>query len=336
MDFAENYNFVLQNEVQSYHWSHSSCSVHPVVIYSRNGDGTIIETSLCFISDDLKHDVPFVYSVQEKTTNFIKLTLPSVDKVEYITDGCSAQYTNFKTMMNLCCHEKDFLLKGSCSFHATSHGKTVCDGIGGTVKRTVTKRNLQSTRESEQIVNARQMYDYCNNLFSKIKFFFLSEEDIENNRKTRGIRFESGQSITGTRSFHYFQPATSEEITAKRVSSDSDICLRQNIFRKTAPAVEPNLHSFVACVYESNWWIGMVQCINEEEGDYDVLFMHPYGPAETFFWPQKEDKCPVPPAHLLCLIKPPEVTSQLGRSYKIDSDSRKEINKAWNNFKRSL
>ena len=157
MDFAENYNFVLQNEVQSYHWSHSSCSVHPVVIYSRNGDGTIIETSLCFISDDLKHDVPFVYSVQEKTTNFIKLTLPSVDKIEYITDGCSTQYKNFKTMMNLCCHEKDFLLKGSWSFHATSHGKTVCDGIGGTVKRTITKRNLQSTRESEQIVNARQM-----------------------------------------------------------------------------------------------------------------------------------------------------------------------------------
>ncbi|GBM83399.1 hypothetical protein AVEN_59397-1 [Araneus ventricosus] len=26
IEFAENYNFVLQNEVQSYHWSHLSCS----------------------------------------------------------------------------------------------------------------------------------------------------------------------------------------------------------------------------------------------------------------------------------------------------------------------
>lgn len=62
-------------------------------------------------------------------------------------------------------------------------------------------------------------------------------------------------------------------------------------------------------------------------------FMHPHGPSETFFWPQNEDQCPVPAALLLCIVNPPETTSQLGRSYKIDSVSREEVNKAWNIFK---
>lgn len=133
MDFAENYNFVLQNEVQSYHWSHLSCSLHPTVIFSRTSNGLLKETPLCFISDDLNHDVPFVYCIQQKTTDLIKTQFPHINRVEYFTDGCSAQYKNFKSMMNLCNHKIDFQMDACWSFHATSHGKTVCDGIGGTV-----------------------------------------------------------------------------------------------------------------------------------------------------------------------------------------------------------
>lgn len=133
--------------------------------------------------------------------------------------------------------------------------------------------------------------------------------------------------------FHFFQPASREVIAAKRLSSETEVCLKQNIFHNTLPTIEPTIHSFVACVYENKWWLGMVQCFNEVEGDYDIKFMHLHGPSETCLWPQKEDQCPVPAAHLLCIVNPPETTSQLGCSYKIDSVSRKEINKAWNIFK---
>lgn len=75
MDFAENYNFVLQNEVQSYHWSHLSCSVHPVVIYTRSEGETTKETSLCFISDDLKHDVGYHLFIQTKRKLLSTLSL---------------------------------------------------------------------------------------------------------------------------------------------------------------------------------------------------------------------------------------------------------------------
>lgn len=32
MDFSENFSFVIQDEVQGYHWTSDSCTVHPVII----------------------------------------------------------------------------------------------------------------------------------------------------------------------------------------------------------------------------------------------------------------------------------------------------------------
>lgn len=44
--------------------------------------------------------------------------------------------------MNLCLLE-DFQLKAQWSFFVTTHGKTECDRIGGTVKRLARQESLQ-------------------------------------------------------------------------------------------------------------------------------------------------------------------------------------------------
>ena len=40
-DFAENYQFLVPNEIQSYHWSKESCTLHQLVVYFIGGDGNI-------------------------------------------------------------------------------------------------------------------------------------------------------------------------------------------------------------------------------------------------------------------------------------------------------
>ena len=60
VDFAENYAFVVQDEVQGFHWNKSQCTLHPVVLYYKklNPDSQQLELkshSLCFKSDDLDH-----------------------------------------------------------------------------------------------------------------------------------------------------------------------------------------------------------------------------------------------------------------------------------------
>ncbi|XP_065085075.1 uncharacterized protein LOC135707233 [Ochlerotatus camptorhynchus] len=54
-DFFENYTFVLQDEVQSYHWNNSQCTIHPFVVYF-NDNGTLNHLSFVVISDISKHD----------------------------------------------------------------------------------------------------------------------------------------------------------------------------------------------------------------------------------------------------------------------------------------
>ena len=54
-DFAENYTFVVQDEVQGYHWTNTQATIHPFVAYYKDGD-KLEHTSLVIISECLKHD----------------------------------------------------------------------------------------------------------------------------------------------------------------------------------------------------------------------------------------------------------------------------------------
>ena len=64
-------------------------------------------------------------------------------KMNNFSDGSAQKYKNFKNFINLCHHKDDFNLEHVCNFFATSHGKSACDGIGGTVKRPAAKASLQ-------------------------------------------------------------------------------------------------------------------------------------------------------------------------------------------------
>ncbi|KAJ8018508.1 hypothetical protein HOLleu_43471 [Holothuria leucospilota] len=65
----------------------------------------------------------------------------------------------------------DFGLAAEWNSFATSHGKIVCDGIGGTVKRLVTKASLQHPY-SDQILTSEAIMDFCTENIPGIKLFF--------------------------------------------------------------------------------------------------------------------------------------------------------------------
>ena len=123
MDFAENYSFDIQNEVQGFHWTNKQATVHPVVCYFRGLTGTIEHQSLCFLSEVLDHDVPMVYHIQKQTILYLETKIHSLSNIEYFTDGCTAQYKKFKSLLNLLFHEYDLGVSACWSFHATGHRK---------------------------------------------------------------------------------------------------------------------------------------------------------------------------------------------------------------------
>jgi hypothetical protein len=73
-----------------------------------------------------------------KCKKYLKRELPDGKNILYFSDGCAAQYKNFKNIINLCHHYIDFGITARWAFFATSHGKSSsCNGIVGTVKRLV-------------------------------------------------------------------------------------------------------------------------------------------------------------------------------------------------------
>ena len=62
----------------------------------------------------------------------------------------------------------------------TSHGKTVCDGIGGTVKQPATKASLKRPAHN-QILTPLDMFRYCESDDTGIKFFYVSSITIKKN-----------------------------------------------------------------------------------------------------------------------------------------------------------
>ena len=82
--------------------------------------------------------------------------------------------------------------------------------------------------------------------------------------------------------------------------------------------------TYVTCLYDLFWWVGIVSNVDIEQGDVKVDFMHPHGPRKTFNWPESDDNCYVPTKKHSVLSQPP--TTSTGRMYKItDEDYQKTV-----------
>ena len=83
VDFAENYSFVLQDEVQGYHSTNSQATIHPFLVYHHfpvagNESTDLKEISFVVISDHLLHNTLVVHYFQSKLSKFSKEIMSSI------------------------------------------------------------------------------------------------------------------------------------------------------------------------------------------------------------------------------------------------------------------
>lgn len=194
-DFAENYSFIVQDAVQSFHWNNCQATLHPFVAYYRK-DNELAHKSFVAISDCNQHDVIAVHLFQTRLINFLKAS-HQLNKIFYFSDGCAAQYKNRNNFINLCHHFYDFNVEAEWHFFATSHGKGPCDGIGGTVKRLAARASLQRTGGMAPILNPYALYDFAVKALPAIAFTFTTAEEHEAHRRMLQSRFENAKTIPG-------------------------------------------------------------------------------------------------------------------------------------------
>ncbi|XP_065669184.1 uncharacterized protein LOC136088691 [Hydra vulgaris] len=322
LDFAENYSFLIQDAVQGFHWNNSQATVHPFVAYFIK-DGKLDTQSYCVISDHLKHGTDAVHCFIGNVIDKLK-QLQTFEHIIYFSDGAASQYKNYKNLINLCYHKHDFDMIAEWHFFATSHGKSPCDGVGGTVKRLVARASLQSL--NDPIDTPSKMYSWCVQHVKGISFFFVDKVSIETHTTNFNLeeRYRSCSTIPGTRNHHSFIPMSLTSIKIRRVSFDI-ICTNVDfstcrIYINKISSYSPG--EYVACVYDAQWYLGNILSISEEHQDLNMKFMKK-SLCNKFTWPCRDDLCWVPLMHILCKVQSLKVQSNSGRFYSIDL---KEIN----------
>ena len=126
-----------------------------------------------------------------------------------------------QTTTNLCHHSNDFKMEAEWHFFATSHGKSTCDGIGGT-KILAVRASLQSATDN-QILTPKHLFHWAQNHISGIQYSWLSSVDIQNHNAKFELekRYALGETILGTQSHHSFVPRSCQSLEMRRLSDDS-------------------------------------------------------------------------------------------------------------------
>ena len=166
-----------------------------VIYFKKDNESEVSVKSLCFLSDDLEHDVVLVHKVLSDTVSYIKENVnKNVKLIHYFSDGCAGQYKNCKHFLNLCHHVSDFGISCEWNFFATSHGKSPCDGIGGTVKRLAAKASLQRPIHN-QILSAVKMLEFCSSEINGIDFIFIESTEMDIKRKDMKQRLSNATTV---------------------------------------------------------------------------------------------------------------------------------------------
>ena len=174
-------------------------------------------------------------------------------------------------------------------FFATSHGKSPCDGIGGTVKRKMTQASLQRPL-NEQILTFDAVRTFCQSSIDGITFFSISKDDMVKISEDLEERYRLGQTVEGTRSLHHFEPESASVVKAKYLSAAKSFSVthsfdmsEEEILTNMVSSLKPN--DYITCKYDNFWWLALVTKIYQDEKDVTCKFMHPHG--HTF----GESKC---------------------------------------------
>ena len=224
-DFAEDYRYRSQEELQSVYWSQTKVTIHPVVAYfkrerERERGETIRHQSFVFLTDEPRHDAKFVFALLRSLVSQLTKLIPELEYIHYWTDSPTSQYYNKTIFKIFLCHYEYFKVPASWNYMEAGHGKGTCDQIGGTPKR---KADLAVKTEKVIIQDAQDFYQRAKTTegTSSIKFTFLSSEKYENAASFLSQACNDIKILVGTMKAHVVFP---HEINSNWVREMSCFC----------------------------------------------------------------------------------------------------------------
>ena len=191
VDFAENFQCKLANEIQSMHFgaSKKQLTLHTGVFYTALSSQTF-----CAVSDSLDHNPCSVWAFMDPILDKLLHANKDVDTVHFFSDGPATQYKQ-KGNFLLFTHEMTVRnLSGEWNFHESGHGKGVPDGVGGALKR----RANDLVLHGKDIMSAKS---FVKNFQDSAVFVYeVGQQEIDN--KAIILSKETLKPVPGTLKLH--------------------------------------------------------------------------------------------------------------------------------------
>ena len=180
-----------------------------------------------------------------------------------------------------------------------------------------------------------EIFQWCQDNVSGIRFFYVSSEDINNhvNQFQLDQRCELTKTVSGTRSNHSFIPDALSKLILQRISKYS--FSRAFQFDKTTSEILINdikVGNYYACIYDNEWCICIATDISFEKQDVHFRFMNK-SQHNTFSWPRRRDFCRVLINHIFHSISSISVQGHGARNYKLNDEEYSAICKLFSNIK---
>ena len=178
MDFAENFSFSYDEEIQAAYLKKTMLHcIHVKYTTEKHSQDEDDEKDLgcrsyIAIADAKSHNASTVFTVLQHSIHILKQDLLNIRYIHYLTDSTTGQYSNVFITTMLLKHESMFQIRADWLFFEVGHGKSPLDGVGGV-----------SQRHAEEAIKRKQVtvIDYAEYSFkwaqgdttSKNNYFFV-------------------------------------------------------------------------------------------------------------------------------------------------------------------
>ncbi|CAF4752823.1 unnamed protein product [Rotaria sp. Silwood2] len=184
-----------RDEIQKTPWNTKPLSIFTAFVWSRSKTFSYALPSL-----DVTHDKFVVSSALEIILNHLESVIPNVKEINCFSDGAASQFKQRFHFRNLVRIANERRIDLSWHFFATSHGKGVVDGIGGTVKRLVWSSILASgvCRSAEDFIKLPMKET------NKIVLIEIKISDINTSKAKLESIFKAVKTVSETQKVHSF------------------------------------------------------------------------------------------------------------------------------------
>lgn len=221
VDYAENFAIENQDQIQSAHWGKKFISIFTAYAWMGGSGGE--GQSFGLASNSITHDKYSVITCLEIIVNEITSMMPDVNEIIFFSDNASSQFKNRYVTNHLTTMLDNMDIDFTWNYFASSHGKGVVDGIGGTLKRLVWLEIMAGKPCS----SAEDFVKICQQKTKSITTIFVKQVQLDVTKSMLTQTFSRVVSIPNIRKYHHFQALHKNVILFSQYTTSAD----QYVFR---------------------------------------------------------------------------------------------------------